>query len=92
LEKLSNTERRSVIDILYYFLENNFADYSGNRILAIGVAAIFGIPLLGLFAEKGLSLPQVTESFGFALNDRLYPSYSLSLVSLCFYIVPEEGV
>ena len=49
-------------------------------ILAIGVAAIYGIPLLGLFAEKGLSLPQATESFGFALNDRLYPSYSLSLV------------
>ena len=48
--------------------------------LAIGVAAIYGVPLLGLFAKNGLSLPQATESFGFALTDRLYPSYTIGLV------------
>ena len=40
-------------------------------ILAIGLAAVYGIPLLAVFARNGISIPQATESFGFALNDRL---------------------
>jgi len=49
-------------------------------ILAIGAGAIYGIPLLIISARKGFPLPQATDSYGFALSQRLFPYYTVSLV------------
>ena len=49
-------------------------------ILAIGVAAIYGIPWIIFYSKTGMKIPQATEEYGFALVGRLYPSYSLGLV------------
>lgn len=49
-------------------------------ILAAGIGAIYGIPLLILSLKKGLAMPGPADEFGFALSKRLYPSYSVSLV------------
>ncbi|MBA7471005.1 hypothetical protein ES707_06297 [subsurface metagenome] len=49
-------------------------------ILAIGVAAIYGIPWIIFYSKRGMKIPQATEEYGFALAGRLYPSYSVGLV------------
>jgi len=49
-------------------------------ILAIGVAAIYGIPWIIFYSKTGMKVPQATEEYGFALAGRLYPSYSVGLV------------
>ncbi|WP_286952719.1 MULTISPECIES: ABC transporter permease [Aminobacterium] len=49
-------------------------------VLAICVSLIFGMPLLSFLSEKGLSIPQIVEGYGFALSDKLYPIYSAELV------------
>jgi len=49
-------------------------------ILAAGVAAIYGIPLLAYTAAKGWALPQSTKSYGFSLGSTLFPSYSFALI------------
>jgi putative ABC transport system permease protein len=50
-------------------------------ILAALVAAAYGIPLLGNLARKGWELPASTESYGFAVGERLFPAFSLGLVA-----------
>lgn len=52
-----------------------------HSILAAGVAALYGFPLLFLFARKGLGMPQVVDSYGFALGERILPVYSASLIA-----------
>lgn len=49
-------------------------------ILAIGIGAIYGIPWIIFYSKTGMKLPQVTEEYGFALAERLFPSYSVALV------------
>jgi len=44
------------------------------------VAAIYGIPLVTYFAAKGMGLPQSTDSYGFAIGERIFPVYSAGLV------------
>jgi len=56
-------------------------------ILALGIAAIYGVPLIVSFARNGMRIPQATESYGFALQDRLFPSYSLGLVLGTIFLV-----
>jgi putative ABC transport system permease protein len=51
-----------------------------NGILALIAAAIYGTPLLILFAKYGISIPGAADSFGFAMGSRLLPSYSVGLV------------
>ena len=51
-----------------------------NGILAVIAAAIYGTPLLILFAKYGISIPGAADSFGFAMGSRLLPSYSVGLV------------
>jgi ABC-type lipoprotein release transport system permease subunit len=51
-----------------------------NGILAAGVAALYGIPLLVYFAKKGWALPDSTDSYGFAIGEKLFPTYSVGLV------------
>ncbi|MBN2012600.1 FtsX-like permease family protein [candidate division KSB1 bacterium] len=51
-----------------------------HSVLAVLVGALYGTPLLALFAKVGWSLPENTDSYGFAIGDKLFPSYSLGLV------------
>ncbi len=44
------------------------------------VAALYGAPLLGLFAKYGLELPKATDSYGMALGEKMYPVYSGGLI------------
>jgi len=52
-----------------------------HSVLAACVAAVYGVPLLGYFATAGWALPKVTDSVGFALGERLFPTYSAGLVA-----------
>jgi len=52
-----------------------------NGVLAALVAAVYGIPLLSWVARTGWALPGDTDSYGFAIGERLFPSYSLRLVT-----------
>ncbi|MGD8538139.1 MAG: FtsX-like permease family protein [Candidatus Aminicenantes bacterium] len=49
-------------------------------VLAAIVAAIYGIPLLTLFAKKGWALPGAADSYGFAFGQKIFPVYSVGLV------------
>ena len=49
-------------------------------ILAIGLGAIYGIPWIIFYSKTGMKVPEATEEYGFALAERLFPSYSLGLV------------
>jgi len=49
-------------------------------VLAAVVAALYGIPLLAIVANIGLALPAATDSFGFAIGERLFPVYSPVLI------------
>jgi len=49
-------------------------------VLALCVSLVFGMPLLYLLSAKGIAIPQVTEGYGYALSDRLFPVYSAGLV------------
>lgn len=44
------------------------------------VAALYGAPLLGLFAKYGLELPKSTDSYGMALGEKMFPVYSGGLI------------
>lgn len=52
-----------------------------NAVLAGLVAAAYGIPLLAWFARTGWAMPADTDSYGFAIGERLFPSYSIKLVA-----------
>ncbi|NOY59879.1 MAG: ABC transporter permease [Calditrichaeota bacterium] len=49
-------------------------------VLAAGVAALYGLPLLVYTAQKGWALPQSTKGYGFSLGSTLFPSYSFALI------------
>ena len=49
-------------------------------ILAVAVAAVVGTPLLIWMADTGIPLPPVTDEYGFALSERLYPYYPAYLI------------
>jgi len=52
-----------------------------NGVLAALVGAVYGIPLLAYTATHGLGLPaDQIDSFGIALSEKLYPTYSSALV------------
>jgi ABC-type lipoprotein release transport system permease subunit len=51
-----------------------------HSLLAAAVAAVYGIPLLTLSAKKGWAMPEGVDSYGFALGDKLFPTYSAGLV------------
>jgi ABC-type lipoprotein release transport system permease subunit len=52
-----------------------------NGVLAALVAAVYGIPLLSWMARTGWALPGDTDSYGFAIGERLFPSYGAGLVA-----------
>jgi ABC-type lipoprotein release transport system permease subunit len=49
-------------------------------ILAAFLAALYGIPLLVYFSKIGWAMPKATDSYGFALGEKLFPTYSAGLV------------
>ncbi|MFC2120913.1 ABC transporter permease [Bacteroidota bacterium] len=49
-------------------------------ILAIGMAAIYGIPLLLYSASTGFSMPEGTDDYGLAIAETIIPAYSVGLV------------
>jgi ABC-type lipoprotein release transport system permease subunit len=66
--------RRTIIGL--FTIEGAF-----HGVLAAAAAAIYGIPLLLLFAAKGLGLPtSAMDSFGYAISERIFPVYTGSLV------------
>jgi len=52
-----------------------------NSVLAALVAAVYGIPLLSWIARTGWALPGDTDSYGFALGERIFPAYGAGLVA-----------
>jgi ABC-type lipoprotein release transport system permease subunit len=56
-------------------------------VLAAVLAAIYGIPLLTHLARTGWALPVTTDSYGFAIGERLFPVYGAKLVILTIAIV-----
>ncbi len=50
-------------------------------ILAALAAAVYGIPLLAYVAEAGWKLPQATDSVGFAIGEKLFPVFSIGLIT-----------
>jgi len=52
-----------------------------NGVLAGLFGALYGVPLLSWMARTGWALPGDTDSYGFAIGERLFPSYSLVLVA-----------
>lgn len=49
-------------------------------VLAALLGAVYGIPLLTYVAREGWALPQGTDSFGFALGEKIFPTYSAALI------------
>lgn len=58
-----------------------------HAILAILLGAVYGIPLLTLFAQSGFSLPGSYDDFGIAIGQTLYPTYGIGLVVAVTVIV-----
>jgi ABC-type lipoprotein release transport system permease subunit len=51
-----------------------------HSVLAAAVAAVYGIPLLLYSNKVGWSMPGAMDSYGFAIGDTLFPSYTAGLV------------
>ena len=58
-----------------------------HSVLAAGVGAIYGIPLLTYMAKTGFGLPATTDDFGYSLGSRIFPIYSFNLVVSTILIV-----
>jgi len=53
---------------------------SMHAVLAVGVAAIYGIPFLYLQAVHGFSIPLASGDYGLAIAERIFPVYGLGLI------------
>lgn len=58
-----------------------------HSVLAAGVGAIYGIPLLVYMAKTGFGVPTATDDFGFSIGSRIFPIYSVALVITTILIV-----
>jgi len=56
-------------------------------ILAVLVGAVYGAPILIYFATKGWAIGQSFDSYGFALGEKLLPTYTAGLVLVTTLIV-----
>jgi putative ABC transport system permease protein len=52
-----------------------------NGVLGALVAAVYGIPLLAWIARTGWAMPANVDSYGFAIGERLFPTFGLGLVA-----------
>jgi len=53
---------------------------SMHAVLAAIVAAVYGLPLLIYVANTGYGLPEASDSFGYAMGNRLFPTFSAGLI------------
>jgi putative ABC transport system permease protein len=51
-----------------------------HAVLAGVAAAVYGLPLLAHVAATGFGLPQATDSFGYAMGNRIFPAFTAGLV------------
>jgi len=51
-----------------------------HAVLATFVAAIYGLPLLIYVANTGYGLPEASDSFGYAMGNRIFPTFSAGLI------------
>jgi ABC-type lipoprotein release transport system permease subunit len=51
-----------------------------HAVLAAFVAAVYGLPLFIYIANTGYALPEASDSFGFAMGNRLFPTFSAGLI------------
>jgi putative ABC transport system permease protein len=51
-----------------------------HSVLAAGVGALYGIPLIAYVAKTGFELPGAADSFGIAMGEKLFPIYSGPLI------------
>jgi ABC-type lipoprotein release transport system permease subunit len=58
-----------------------------HAVLAAVLAAIYGFPLLWYFSVKGWAMPEVVDTMGFALGEKLYSTYSVGLVVGTIFLV-----
>jgi ABC-type lipoprotein release transport system permease subunit len=56
------------------------AEGAFHSVLAAGLGAVYGIPLLAFQAAKGISFPATSKDFGISMADRIFPVYSFGLV------------
>ncbi len=49
-------------------------------VLAVILAAAYGIPLLSYFVRVGWKLPTQADSYGFAIGEKLFPAFSAGLI------------
>jgi ABC-type lipoprotein release transport system permease subunit len=49
-------------------------------VLAAGVAAVYGLPLLWWVAATGYGMPQSADSMGLAVGERIFPVYPIALI------------
>ena len=50
-------------------------------ILAVAAGAVYGLPLFLLTRKLGLAMPEIADEWGFAIPQKLYPSYGAALVA-----------
>jgi putative ABC transport system permease protein len=58
-----------------------------HAVLAAGVAAIYGIPLLASSAKNGIPMPQATDSMGLAVAEKIFPVYGAGLIVITIVFV-----
>ncbi len=51
-----------------------------HSVFSLVLAAVYGIPLLAWLHKVGLPMPQITDSTGLAIAEKLVPTYSLGLI------------
>ena len=51
-----------------------------HAVLAAGVAAVYGIPLLMYAASTGWGMPEAIDDFGMAIGNRIFPTFSIGLI------------
>ena len=51
-----------------------------HAILAAVAATIYGLPLLVHMATTGYGLPEASDSFGFAMGNRIFPTFTAGLI------------
>jgi putative ABC transport system permease protein len=51
-----------------------------HAVLAALVATVYGLPLLIYVANTGYGLPEASDSFGYAMGNRLFPTFSAGLI------------
>lgn len=51
-----------------------------HAVLAAVVAAIYGLPLLIYIANTGYGLPEATDSYGLAIGNRIFPTFTAGLI------------